>query len=104
MQRMMTNSAHSQWSLPRFRVGSSCSGICGATNLVFRRESLALPIWEQVYQREARLGEPRRWRTLPHVPPQNGFPHRPANARQPEMVSVSNKSGKYKQVEVQHAV
>src|SRR5580698_1243280 len=101
---MTTNSAHCPWNSLRFRIGSFCNGICGATSLVFRRGSLALPIWEQAYQREPRLGEPRHWRTSPHVLPQNDAPRRPANVLQPEMASVSGKSGKYTREEGQHAV
>jgi hypothetical protein len=68
------------------------------------REFLAPPIWEQAFRRELTLGEHPRWRTSPHVPPQNGALHKPANAPQPEMASVSNRSGKYTQEEGQHAV
>jgi hypothetical protein len=35
-------------------------------------------------QRELRFGEHRRWRTLSHVPPQNGAPRRLANVPQRE--------------------
>jgi hypothetical protein len=76
---------------------------CRAISPVFRKGSLALPIWEQASQREPILGEHRRWRMSRHILPQNDAPHRPANVPQPEMASVSNKSGKYTLVEDQHA-